>query len=674
MYIGIRCHPKVLGIYVAQQHTRKFVLNMNHAAKDENVHPEKSGSVSSSHENLSREKCCRKKKPSRKASPRKRRHIAPELTMSPEEASLVHKQDKPKSPLKAALSERVGTSTGVTESAIGLNNAPCFVRTRISIPQLFSSAGGQFQTFHNQCITASKLIPQLASHQMREYSTHSLPQAVAVSQVPQIQDVPRTDPEKGLAEPAIAGQGKLPREWEYTQFGQEHQRCRYAGLEFSVMSYNVLAQRLLEDHGYLYQGAEAQALQWKYRRERLLEEITSHSPDVMCLQEVQEDHYQDFFKPQLENLGYRGVYMKRTGDKCDGCATFYKQDRFSLGNTTPVEYCRGGLLDRDNIALILELVPRTNVYQGRVGKLCVANTHLLFNPRRGDVKLGQLMVLMAELDKCAFNSSSDRTSPVSYSPVLLCGDFNSEPHSDLYKFIARGYLQYQGLIARFLSGQKDGRYGRDVRLKQDFFCPSFGITDQCQYRNVIDTRASEMASSTGKKDHCPSLSSSTGGNDPSHLPDNIRPAPSAPTEALQDIRGRPSGVHLSPMGNSYGFSSSPSDFSYFSMGSGQLWHRLNFVSSYHHTIARLNHQWNEVTTQHSAGSCTVDFIFYNVLHKEVKTRNNKIYTRHINEGPLKLLRRYGLMSQREISSLGGLPNPSCPSDHVPLISTFLLTK
>jgi mRNA deadenylase 3'-5' endonuclease subunit Ccr4 len=35
-------------------------------------------------------------------------------------------------------------------------------------------------------------------------------------------------------------------------------------------------------------------------------------------------------------------------------------------------------------------------------KIVVANTHLLFNPRRGDIKLAQFMVLMAEIDKHAY--------------------------------------------------------------------------------------------------------------------------------------------------------------------------------------------------------------------------------------------------------------------------------
>ena len=55
--------------------------------------------------------------------------------------------------------------------------------------------------------------------------------------------------------------------------------------------------------------------------------------------------------------GYTGVYLKRSGDKNDGCATLWKENRFRLLQYTPVLYRRGGLLDRDNVAVIVELQP-----------------------------------------------------------------------------------------------------------------------------------------------------------------------------------------------------------------------------------------------------------------------------------------------------------------------------
>lgn len=76
-----------------------------------------------------------------------------------------------------------------------------------------------------------------------------------------------------------------------------------------------------------------------------------------------------------------------------------------------------------------------------VGPLCVANTHVLYNPRRGDVKLAQVAILLAEVDKVA------RLADGSYCPIILCGDLNSVPDSPLYNFIRNGQLQYQGMPA-----------------------------------------------------------------------------------------------------------------------------------------------------------------------------------------------------------------------------------
>lgn len=71
--------------------------------------------------------------------------------------------------------------------------------------------------------------------------------------------------------------------------------------------------------------------------------------------------------------------------------------------------------------------------------ICVANTHLLYNPRRGDIKLAQLAILLAEISRLS------RLPDGSTNPVVLCGDFNSTPWSPLYSFLTRGCLEYGGL-------------------------------------------------------------------------------------------------------------------------------------------------------------------------------------------------------------------------------------
>ena len=65
-------------------------------------------------------------------------------------------------------------------------------------------------------------------------------------------------------------------------------------------------------------------MEWENRFIRLVQEIKQYNCDILCLQEVQNDHFDTHFKCSLEMLGYDGIYKKRTGDKQDGCAIFFK--------------------------------------------------------------------------------------------------------------------------------------------------------------------------------------------------------------------------------------------------------------------------------------------------------------------------------------------------------------
>nr|XP_014352064.1 PREDICTED: protein angel homolog 2 [Latimeria chalumnae] len=125
----------------------------------------------------------------------------------------------------------------------------------------------------------------------------------------------------------------------------------------------------------------------------------------------------------------------RTGRKPDGCAICFKLSKFSLVLAKPVEFFRYNirLLDRDNIALVVLLQP-TDPRRAST-HICVANTHLLYNPRRGDIKLTQLALLLAEVDNVAHQKDG------TYCPIILCGDFNSTPVSPLYSFIKEGNLE-----------------------------------------------------------------------------------------------------------------------------------------------------------------------------------------------------------------------------------------
>lgn len=161
-------------------------------------------------------------------------------------------------------------------------------------------------------------------------------------------------------------------------------------------------------------------------------------------------------------VGFTCFYKRRTGCKTDGCAVCYKPTRFRLLCASPVEYFRPGLelLNRDNVGLVLLLQPLVpeGLGQVSVAPLCVANTHVLYNPRRGDVKLAQMAILLAEVDKVA------RLSDGSHCPIILCGDLNSVPDSPLYNFIRDGELQYSGMPAWKVKWERPLGAGREHGL------------------------------------------------------------------------------------------------------------------------------------------------------------------------------------------------------------------
>lgn len=247
-----------------------------------------------------------------------------------------------------------------------------------------------------------------------------------------------------------------------------------AAFDFSVVSYNILSQELLEDNAYLYRHCHPAVLPWSHRLPNLLAEIQRLDADILCLQEVQEDHYLNQLKPALQALGYHCAYKKRTGSKPDGCAIVFRASRLSLLSSNPVEFLVPGdaLLDRDNVGLVVLLRARSDPS----AVILVANTHLLYNPRRGDVKLAQLAILLAEIDRLS------RLPDGSTSAVVLCGDFNSTPWSPLYSLLTEGCLDYRGLSIGSVSGQEVSPRGHRL-LSCPIWSPSLGITQRCRYES-----------------------------------------------------------------------------------------------------------------------------------------------------------------------------------------------
>ena len=180
---------------------------------------------------------------------------------------------------------------------------------------------------------------------------------------------------------------------------------------FTILTYNVLAEIYATPDAYPY--CASWALPWNYRRRNILRELLSYRADVMCLQEVQADHFENFLEPELAKFNYAGVYKCKTREfmgqygKMDGCAIFYRRDKFGVipNGVNDVEFnsiARArhssdkrtlNRLLKDNIAQILVL-EMSAPHPASRRQLVVANTHINASPEFADVKLWQTQVII----------------------------------------------------------------------------------------------------------------------------------------------------------------------------------------------------------------------------------------------------------------------------------------
>ncbi|XP_071691270.1 carbon catabolite repressor protein 4 homolog 5 [Rutidosis leptorrhynchoides] len=217
--------------------------------------------------------------------------------------------------------------------------------------------------------------------------------------------------------------------------------------KFVFVSYNILGVENAANHKDLYVNVLPKFMNWEHRRKVIRNEIARYNPSILCFQEV--DRFDDL-NSILQKDGFIGVYQARTGEACDGCAIFWKDESFSLLHEENIEFKRFGL--RDNVAqfCVLEMNPKDiddseNLKAEPSRRIVVGNIHVLFNPSRGDIKLGQVRLYLAKA-----HGLSQTWGKI---PVILGGDFNSMPQSAMYEFIASSELDIQHHQRKNISGQ-----------------------------------------------------------------------------------------------------------------------------------------------------------------------------------------------------------------------------
>ncbi|XP_021893481.1 carbon catabolite repressor protein 4 homolog 6 isoform X2 [Carica papaya] len=266
------------------------------------------------------------------------------------------------------------------------------------------------------------------------------------------------------------------RSWEYAKTAPPR-NCE----KFVVLSYNILADYLANNHrSKLYFHIPPYMLDWEWRKHNIMFELRLWSADILCFQEV--DRYQEL-EEELKYEGYSGIWKMRTGNAIDGCAVFWRTSRFKLVHEECIEFNKVGL--RDNVAQIcvLELLSQNhkkNMASSPTSSACpkqvvICNIHVLYNPKRGDFKLGQVRMLL------------DRAHAVSNiwnnAPVVICGDFNCTPKSPLYNFILEQKLDLSGVDRDKVSGQASAEIHA---LKPSYSSSGNQTDDSKQALSIVD--------------------------------------------------------------------------------------------------------------------------------------------------------------------------------------------
>lgn len=226
----------------------------------------------------------------------------------------------------------------------------------------------------------------------------------------------------------------------------------FSGVRFRVLTYNVLAEMYATRQ--IYPSCDSWILSWPYRRTILMHELSEAQGDIVCLQELQYDHYEHYLLPFMFSLGYESIFTQKSREsqgvygKVDGCATFWKRSKFVMIENYDIEFnevarrvaSELGLddaerrrfmnkLSKDNIAQLIVLDTSQSRQQLRGGRtaICVVNTHLYANKNQPEVKLWQTLALVNEVE--SFVVERDLA-------LMMCGDFNSEPVSSVYELLS----------------------------------------------------------------------------------------------------------------------------------------------------------------------------------------------------------------------------------------------
>ncbi|KAF7692988.1 putative glucose-repressible alcohol dehydrogenase transcriptional effector like protein [Cucumispora dikerogammari] len=252
-------------------------------------------------------------------------------------------------------------------------------------------------------------------------------------------------------------------------------------LALTIGSFNILSPHYATRAMFPY--VPHYVISWDKRKDTIYKQITEHNFDIFGLQELEKNSFVKHFMPKLQNDNYESLfYTKSRGTSTemagavDGCATFWKKDKFKMIEQKCVKFSEvvlsainnknkpvpdpssidenngkdehskaentdiikeipsppaiNRLIGKDNLCLIVLLETLNPSETCEVHQIIIANAHLFWHPDFPDVKLYQACLMIKEIQRIK--------EKYPFASTIILGDLNSTPESSVYHLIQEG--------------------------------------------------------------------------------------------------------------------------------------------------------------------------------------------------------------------------------------------